>query len=246
MTHLLSFALVATLAMPPLAAAVQFEPEKKISYEEREAAEFATMAQALVGKTFWFEPRPDLAEYSRLKFIESLPSIDTPAYNSFDPPTFRPTGKVAFTVTDLIEFQDPREKWSLPVHYAVITFEGGKVGYLKVPASSVPPFRVYDPKSYYVPEFNELVYLEDPDVIRKRERNAAAAVKQKRIAAKKAWQARGGVLIGMTKQQVLSSNWGKPARINRTTNLGGTSEQWVYEGGNYLYFSNGILTTIQH
>lgn len=32
---------------------------------------------------------------------------------------------------------------------------------------------------------------------------------------------------------------------NRTTNIHGTHEQWVYDGG-YLYFQNGILTSIQN
>jgi len=33
--------------------------------------------------------------------------------------------------------------------------------------------------------------------------------------------------------------------INRTTGSYGTHEQWVY-GGSYLYFQNGVLTTIQN
>lgn len=57
---------------------------------------------------------------------------------------------------------------------------------------------------------------------------------------------KGGVDIGMTKIQVLSSCWGKPKSINATTTARGTREQWVY-GGSYLYFDEtGHLTTIQH
>ncbi len=54
-----------------------------------------------------------------------------------------------------------------------------------------------------------------------------------------------GVIIGMSKEQALASSWGKPRRINRTTTARGATEQWVYSGG-YLYFVNGILTTIQN
>lgn len=53
------------------------------------------------------------------------------------------------------------------------------------------------------------------------------------------------VKIGMTKEMARES-WGIPEDINKTTNQYGTFEQWVYGGGNYLYFDNGVLTTIQN
>lgn len=52
--------------------------------------------------------------------------------------------------------------------------------------------------------------------------------------------------IGMTKDEALKSTWGKPKDINKTTTKYGTDEQWVYNGNKYLYFENGILTTIQN
>lgn len=55
-----------------------------------------------------------------------------------------------------------------------------------------------------------------------------------------------GVVIGMTRDDVLASSWGKPQRVNTTINARGTREQWVYGGRNYLYFENGVLTTIQN
>ncbi len=54
-----------------------------------------------------------------------------------------------------------------------------------------------------------------------------------------------GVAIGMTKEQVLASSWGKPKEVNRTVTAYGEREQWVYGWGNYLYFTNGVLTGIQ-
>lgn len=54
-----------------------------------------------------------------------------------------------------------------------------------------------------------------------------------------------GVSVGMTQYEVRASSWGRPRRINRTSNALGTTEQWVYSGG-YLYFENGILTIIQN
>lgn len=55
-----------------------------------------------------------------------------------------------------------------------------------------------------------------------------------------------GVQIGMTTEEVLQSSWGKPTQVNRTTNRNGTREQWVYGIRNYLYFDDGILTSIQN
>lgn len=54
-----------------------------------------------------------------------------------------------------------------------------------------------------------------------------------------------GVTLGMTQEEVLGSNWGKPRKVNRTIYSFGVHEQWVYDGG-YLYFENGILKTIQN
>lgn len=53
----------------------------------------------------------------------------------------------------------------------------------------------------------------------------------------------GQIFLGMTKQMCIDAK-GNPQKINKTTTIYGTSEQWVYYGL-YLYFENGILTTIQ-
>lgn len=55
-----------------------------------------------------------------------------------------------------------------------------------------------------------------------------------------------GVNIGMSKEDVLASSWGKPERINTTTTANTTREQWVYGGRNYLYFEGNKLVTIQN
>jgi hypothetical protein len=53
----------------------------------------------------------------------------------------------------------------------------------------------------------------------------------------------GYVKIGMPKE-MCELSWGKPNKINSTVNVGGVSEQWVYDD-NYLYFENGKLTAKQ-
>lgn len=55
-----------------------------------------------------------------------------------------------------------------------------------------------------------------------------------------------GVHIGMTPEEAIASSWGKPHKINRTTTRRGTREQWVYGGGNYLYFEDDILVSFQN
>jgi hypothetical protein len=62
----------------------------------------------------------------------------------------------------------------------------------------------------------------------------------------KAERRKYGVSIGMTMEEVQDSSWGKPQSINRSIYANTTREQWVYGGRNYLYFDNGVLTSIQN
>lgn len=59
---------------------------------------------------------------------------------------------------------------------------------------------------------------------------------------------REGVRIGMTKEEVIGSSWGRPDHINTTTTASGSHEQWVYDRyhNGYLYFQDGVLTAIQN
>lgn len=76
----------------------------------------------------------------------------------------------------------------------------------------------------------------------KKERDVRLAMENKLDAAKRKKE---GVQIGMSQEDVRRSSWGRPNSIHRTTTSNGTHEQWVYDG-NYLYFENGQLTTIQN
>ena len=75
----------------------------------------------------------------------------------------------------------------------------------------------------------------------KAKEQALAADKKRELAQ---WK-KEGVAIGMTAERVRLSMWGKPQKINTTTNQYGVREQWVYDGG-YLYFQDGVLTSIQN
>ena len=50
--------------------------------------------------------------------------------------------------------------------------------------------------------------------------------------------------IGMTAAEVKSSTWGSPEKINKDTYSWGVREQWVYGNGRYIYFQDGIVTSI--
>lgn len=56
--------------------------------------------------------------------------------------------------------------------------------------------------------------------------------------------AQGKIGVGMTADQVRAA-WGKPERINSSLYASGTHEQWVYRGDQYVYFENGIMTSLQ-
>lgn len=51
--------------------------------------------------------------------------------------------------------------------------------------------------------------------------------------------------IGMTREEVIITKWGRPNKVNKTTTANGVSEQWVYGSNRYVYLDNGIVTAIQ-
>ena len=53
------------------------------------------------------------------------------------------------------------------------------------------------------------------------------------------------VRIGWGKEKCIMS-WGKPKDINKTIGAWGVHEQWVYGLSSYLYFENGVLSSIQN
>lgn len=56
---------------------------------------------------------------------------------------------------------------------------------------------------------------------------------------------RNQVRAGWSKAMCRES-WGAPKSVNVMSGAGGTTEQWVYSSSCYLYFKNGVLTTIQY
>lgn len=51
--------------------------------------------------------------------------------------------------------------------------------------------------------------------------------------------------IGMRKEDIEKSSWGKPEKKNITNTKYGKHEQWVYSHNRYIYIDDGIVTAIQ-
>lgn len=85
-------------------------------------------------------------------------------------------------------------------------------------------------------------------VIADAEAKVKEAADAKANAAAKVAAKSQGVILGMTMDEVINSSWGKPWSVNRSVYSFGTHEQWVYgtNPSNYLYFENGILTSLQN
>lgn len=50
--------------------------------------------------------------------------------------------------------------------------------------------------------------------------------------------------VGMTKEEVEGCAWGKPDKKNIDEYAWGTSEQWVYRSKGYVYFENGVVSSV--
>jgi hypothetical protein len=137
----------------------------------------------------------------------------------------------AFRVLDVVAAPDCA-KASFTCYIWFKTDRPGKLAYLAFTHSSLETDLKYgSPKGY------EDILFEDPAV-------TAQKAKQHAAKAKTECERRGGVTIGMTKEQVYASCWGKPYKVNTTVVANGRHEQWIYDGG-YLYFLDGVLTGIQ-
>lgn len=49
----------------------------------------------------------------------------------------------------------------------------------------------------------------------------------------------------MIEKDVLSSSWGEPKKRNATESANSKKEQWVYSNNKYIYFEDGVVTSIQ-
>ncbi|PRS80656.1 MULTISPECIES: hypothetical protein [unclassified Bacillus (in: firmicutes)] len=73
-----------------------------------------------------------------------------------------------------------------------------------------------------------------------------SAIRERATVIEERTNSHQSVSVGMSKEEVLIEGWGKPEKINKTQTADHTMEQWIYKGNKYLYFENGILSTISN
>ena len=99
--------------------------------------------------------------------------------------------------------------------------------------------QLIDLKAKYTNNNDDYEVKVEADNKKQAEADAKAEEEQAKAKAKTE-----GARIGMTKEEVLNSSWGRPESINRTITDSGVSEQWVYYN-RYVYIENGVVTSIQ-
>jgi hypothetical protein len=176
-----------------------------------------------VGKTYWV-----------------VEEAGTPAFHtapSSAAPSFRPGLKESFEINEIVGGTA-----QIPAHYYRVTFESGKQGFI--------------PIGSFTQQLNAAFVTVDPD----RDAKAKLAKETETEKKRQEWiQTRSWPehvkQAALKKQPVLGMSTkeatailGKPQRVVRIKNtnlLLGKQEQWTYEGGSVLTFTNGLLTRIQ-
>jgi hypothetical protein len=176
-----------------------------------------------VGRTYW------VVEEAGTPAFHAAPSSTSPS--------FRPELKESFEINEIVGGTA-----QIPGHYYRVTFASGKQGFL--------------PLVSFTHQLNAAFATVDPD------RDAKAKLAKQTEAEKKRqeWiQSQGWPehvkqaalkkqpVLGMSTKEA-SAVLGKPQRVAGVTNanlLLGRQEQWIYEGGSVLTFTNGFITRIQ-
>lgn len=222
----------------------------------------------LVGKTFWYKPGNFKSPFHEFYLNTTVNSDGVVKYNK----QIFPTSLIKFEIisssqlgktytghleyTYKIRFEDNTEAFMKGTSFGIFIGSDKHYSFHETSVS----ISVMDAKN----DRETYIFAEDPAVIISREDQkkldateriereksnrmaAEAKAEANRIKTEKMNAKKGGVRLGMSKNRVLSSSWGEPDHVNRTVSHGGTREQWVYGSDSYLYFDNGILTTIQN
>jgi hypothetical protein len=187
------------------------------SNAESNNSEVEQIINQLNGKTFWYYPTVGFPNYCKKNEIRGV-ALDYRVQLKFNFEYINSTLRV--TVNDSIQSSMNTEHLQKDM-----VFYSNDEEYLNVCFSDVEP----------VEHYKKIVQIKKkPEELKK---------KQEELAAK---NKKGGVRIGMSSKQVREkTDWGSPESINSTITSNGTREQWVYGYGDYLYFRNGILESIQ-
>ena len=177
-----------------------------------------------VGKTYWA-----IADDGRRALFFSAPS---PAATSF-----LPEPKESFQIAEMVEGATQR-----PAYYYKVSFASGREGYIDVDS--------------FLEQLNLTLLTVDPDrgqKMRSAKESEGESKRAARIRAqpwpehiKEAVLQRKAVL-GMTVKEAREA-LGKPTRVVKVRDaspLMGQQEQWIYQSGPVLTFTNGLVTRIQ-
>ena len=177
-----------------------------------------------VGKTYWA-----VAEEGKRALFFSAPSPSAPS--------FLPEPKESFQIAEMVEGATQR-----PAYYYKVSFASGRDGYIDLDS--------------FLEQLNLTLLTVDPDRGRKMRSAKEAEGESRREARiraqpwpehiKEAVLQRKAVL-GMNMKEAREA-LGKPARVVKVKNanpLMGQQEQWIYEKGPVLTFTNGVITRLQ-
>jgi hypothetical protein len=176
-----------------------------------------------VGRTYW------VVEEAGTPAFYTAPSSAAPS--------FRPGLKESFAINEIVGGTA-----QIPAHYYRVTFESDKQGFI--------------PIGSFTQQLNAAFVTVDPDRAAKAKLAKETETEKKRQEwiqsqrwpehVKQAALKKQPVLGMSTKEA--SAVLGKPQRvvgIKSTNLLLGRQEQWTYEGGSVLTFTNGFITRIQ-
>jgi hypothetical protein len=128
-----------------------------------------------------------------------------------------------------------------------VRFDSGRTGYLNADTLRSQMFvemRHQDVRSDSALSMYELFFNERPEVVLARIQRRTFDRQEEAARRDQERFSRGGIRVGMTKQQVLNSGWGQPDSIHSASLGLRPREQWVY-GRNNLFFEDGVLTAVQ-
>jgi len=176
-----------------------------------------------VGKTYWI-----VGDENAVPDFLSAPSPTAPS--------FRPRIKESFVIKEIVGGTA-----QIPAHYYRAVFDSGVEGFL--------PLRLF------LEHFNASLVTVDPD----RDAKAKLARETEAEKERQAWirkqhwpdhvkeaALQKQAALGMSTHEAKAA-LGKPKRVivMRNSSLLGSQEQWTYENGLVLTFTNGLITRIQ-
>lgn len=197
------------------------------------------MIESLIGKEYWFD-------------FQNADSTNPCSFHMMDSPKiFFPKNPIdnkplQGTLTEIILGESVLNDPEIDRKLVLIKFTNGKTGYMRV-SDFWDELHSLDSNRENESDTFMCVYPEEPSIFWNKLKEEKKIKNDKLLQQQKLQSKKPGVKIGMTSKDVIKkTSWGKPQSINKTTNQYGVHEQWIYGDGNYLYFENGRLTSIQN